>query len=80
MGRVIAGMLMMIAVAGGCTASSSEERAPAGTLTDPVEVCERLADVCRIDGSRLGVCTQVEGAAAEKCAGRTPCLACVPQH
>lgn len=30
---------------------------PAGTPTDPVEVCERAAEVCRLDDSRLGVCT-----------------------
>jgi hypothetical protein len=29
---------------------------PAGTTSDPVVKCERFADVCKIDGSRLGVC------------------------
>ena len=31
---------------------------PAGTTSDPVDVCERVADVCRIDKAKLGVCTQ----------------------
>jgi hypothetical protein len=82
MGRAVAGMLMMTAVALGCSPSGSggKERQPAGTPTDPVELCERLADVCRLDGSRLGVCIEVVGAAADRCAGQTPCLACVSQH
>ena len=31
---------------------------PTGTTNDPVEVCERVADVCRFEKSKLGVCTQ----------------------
>jgi hypothetical protein len=43
---------------------------PTGTTSDPVEVCERVADVCRIDKAKLGVCTQ----------GRGSALVCVSQH
>ena len=43
---------------------------PAGTTSDPVEVCEESMQVCRLDGSQLGVCTRETG-------GK---LACVSQH
>jgi len=46
----------------GCGPSTNSK--PAGTSADPVLVCERVADVCRLDKSRLGVCiqTQINGA------------------
>ena len=44
---------------------------PAGTSADPVEVCERVADVCRIDRARLGVCIRKY---------RGEGFACVSQH
>jgi hypothetical protein len=43
---------------------------PAGTTSDPVEVCERVADVCRIDKAKLGVCTQERGGSALVCASQ----------
>ena len=43
---------------------------PAGTAADPVEVCEKSAQVCRYEGAKLGVCTyQTDGE-----------LACTSQH
>ncbi|MBA3540947.1 MAG: hypothetical protein H0T79_15150 [Deltaproteobacteria bacterium] len=38
----------------GCGPTSSK---PAGTTNDPVVTCERVADVCKLDGPKLGVCT-----------------------
>jgi hypothetical protein len=56
------------------------EREPTGTPTDPVEVCTRVGDVCRIDGARLGVCEARRQSAAEgRCEGEG-CFACAPQH
>jgi hypothetical protein len=43
---------------------------PAGTSSDPVEVCERIADVCRIDKAKLGVCTQKRGNDGFVCASQ----------
>jgi len=43
---------------------------PKGTTADPVDVCERVEDVCRIDKAKLGVCTQ----------GRGSGLVCASQH
>ena len=45
---------------------------PTGTTADPVEKCERVADVCRIDKAKLGVCTHAAGGSAE--------LICASQH
>lgn len=49
-------LLPLILLLSACGPDRSKE--PAGTTADPVEVCERMADVCRIDGSRLGVCVR----------------------
>ena len=43
---------------------------PAGTTNDPVEVCERVADVCRIDKAKLGVCTQSRSGSGFICASQ----------
>jgi hypothetical protein len=43
---------------------------PKGTTNDPVEICERAADVCRIDKAKLGVCTQRGGGSAFVCASQ----------
>ena len=56
---------MMLLVACGPT-----NHKPAGTTSDPVEVCERVADVCRIDKAKLGVCTQERGGSALVCASQ----------
>ena len=48
-------VLLLVAA---CGPDNSEPRKPSGTPTDPVEVCERVGDVCRIDKAKLGVCTQ----------------------
>ena len=52
---------------------------PTGTPTDPVEVCERVADVCRLDGAKLGVCVEATPGAAA-CQGKSPCFVCQSQH
>lgn len=59
-------MLVGLAVAG----CESDSQKPAGTTADPVEVCEESAQVCRLDGAKLGVCTR-------QADGR---LACTSQH
>ncbi|HEY5923255.1 MAG TPA: hypothetical protein VIV11_16360 [Kofleriaceae bacterium] len=43
---------------------------PAGTTSDPVEVCERVADVCRIDKAKLGVCEQRRSGSGFICASQ----------
>lgn len=48
---IVIGLLAVFACSG------NSDKKPAGTMLDPVDVCERLADVCRLDKSRLGVCT-----------------------
>jgi hypothetical protein len=40
---------------------------PSGTSSDPVLTCERIADVCRLDGSRLGVCVQARNGSGFAC-------------
>lgn len=76
MPRLVAFLVMALL---GCSGSGSTEQAkPTGTPTDPVEVCERVADVCRLDGAKLGVC--VEGQPDTDCEGRRPCFLCADQH
>jgi hypothetical protein len=78
--RVATGFALVLFVA--CSSSSdSSKRKPAGTPTDPVAVCERIADVCRMDSSRLGVCTApLAGTKPAVCEGGEPCLICMSQH
>jgi hypothetical protein len=72
-------LALAVAVAAAC--SSSAPSKPAGTATDPVDVCERLADVCRLDGAQLGVCiAPPPGPRPDACGTREPCLVCVSQH
>ncbi len=40
----------------GCGPSGSTSAKPTGSPQDPVETCERFADVCKLDGAKLGVC------------------------
>ena len=54
----------------GCGPSSSSSAKPAGTMSDPVDVCERVADVCRLDKSQLGVCVSGRGTIALVCAAQ----------
>ena len=81
MARVALAIAVALAAACSSSETQSAKRKPTGTPTDPVLVCERVADVCRLDESRLGVCIEPPaGTAPESCAGRTPCLLCVSQH
>jgi hypothetical protein len=43
---------------------------PAGTTNDPVDVCERAYDVCKIDRAKLGVCTQRRAGSGFVCASQ----------
>jgi hypothetical protein len=70
--------LASILVHGGC--GEGVERTPTGTPTDPVAVCTRVGDVCRIDGARLGVCEARRQSAAEGTCEGEGCFACAPQH
>jgi len=63
--------VLVIAFVLGCGPDSSTPGAPAGTSADPAETCTRPADVCRLDGPKLGVCTQAR-------TGNT--LICASQH
>ncbi|MEO8705367.1 MAG: hypothetical protein ABI867_35315 [Kofleriaceae bacterium] len=45
-----------LVVLAACGSSSTAK--PSGTTSDPVETCEKVADVCRLDGAKLGVCVQ----------------------
>jgi len=56
--------LLAIAALAACGPSTSK---PAGTSADPVLVCERVADVCRLDKARLGVCVQEKPGAPFTC-------------
>lgn len=58
---------LLIVVACGSGGGSSK---PTGTTSDPVAVCERIADVCRIDQAKLGVCTQRRSGAGLVCASQ----------
>lgn len=79
MNRLVLALGVLVAL--GCSGETTSNRSPAGTPTDPVEVCERLADVCRLETSKLGVCTQpMPGTEPASCAGRKVCLICAPQH
>ncbi|MBA3396875.1 MAG: hypothetical protein H0T89_29870 [Deltaproteobacteria bacterium] len=61
--------IAVVALALGCGKDAGSKK-PAGTHADPVEVCERVADVCRLDRSKLGICVS-----------RSPTeLACASQH
>ena len=61
--RVI-GLLLVVA----CGSGSGGK--PAGTTNDPVEVCEKVADVCKIDNAKLGVCTHKRGGSGFVCASQ----------
>ncbi|MBA3502937.1 MAG: hypothetical protein H0T65_21420 [Deltaproteobacteria bacterium] len=54
-----------------CGSGDGEKQTkPAGTMRDPVEVCEKVADVCRIDKAKLGVCTQKRNGNGFVCASQ----------
>ncbi len=59
--------LVSLAAPSGCGRGSGK---PTGTAADPVTVCERLADVCRLDGNRLGVCAARTSGAGFTCASQ----------
>jgi|GEM_PF-1491083 len=81
----VALVALWFAAACGDSSDSSAARKPTGTPTDPVEVCERVADVCRLDGAKLGVCVEAAPNAAS-CppdgSGKAPakCFVCQSQH
>ena len=79
--RAIAAAVGLISVLACSNKSSSTRKKPAGTPTDPVEICERVADVCRVSGPKLGVCVEPPpGPPPPACADRSPCYLCAPQH
>ncbi len=65
MGRFRSLLVLLVA----CGPSS--DRKPTGSTNDPVEVCERIADVCRFEKSKLGVCMERRDGAG---------FICVSQH
>jgi len=65
---IVSRWLLSIVLLGAC--GPSGDREPAGTTADPVEVCERVADVCRIDKAKLGVCTQQRSGSGFVCASQ----------
>ena len=58
----------MLTLVAACGPSGTSK--PTGTTADPVEVCERVADVCRIDKAKLGVCTQGRDSSRLVCASQ----------
>ena len=61
-------MVVVAMLMSACSGSGDgKNHEPAGTSADPVAVCKRVADVCRIDRARLGVCTQTPDGSAIKC-------------
>ena len=66
-------MLRLVLVSGlllGCGPTRDSKSKPAGTTADPVLTCERVGDVCKIDGSRLGVCEQAKSGSGVSCASQ----------
>jgi hypothetical protein len=82
--RCVLAVAALLALAGACTSPSdspSKERKATGSPTDPVDVCERVGDVCRLSESQLGVCiAPPAGSKPDACAGRDPCFICTSQH
>jgi hypothetical protein len=74
--RAVAAALLL-ALAGCPPEGDPGARRPAGTPTDPVDACERMGQVCRIDRARLGVCTD---GPPGSCPDGASCLRCVSQH
>lgn len=75
--------ILVATVAGAALIACADEpgeRTPTGAPTDPVETCERVGDVCRIDDARLGVCEARRASAAEGTCEGDGCFACAPQH
>jgi hypothetical protein len=64
-------VLLTCLVLAGCGRGAGGTEKAKGTSADPVEVCERLGDVCKLDSSRLGVCSPPKEGTA---------LVCAPQH
>ncbi|GAB4560758.1 MAG: hypothetical protein Tsb0020_07710 [Haliangiales bacterium] len=61
-----------LAACDGTSGATEQKKKPSGTMADPVEVCERIADVCRLNnGSQLGVCTPNSSGDS---------FICAPQH
>lgn len=61
---------LLLVVVAACESSDEPKAKPTGTLSDPVEVCEKVADVCRIDKAKLGVCTQKRDGSGLVCASQ----------
>ena len=60
----------LLLMSGLALAACGPDSKPAGTSADPVDVCEKSAQVCRYEGAKLGVCThQTDGR-----------LVCTSQH
>lgn len=61
---------LVAAALAACGSSGSSSGKPAGTLSDPVDVCTRAADVCRIDRAKLGVCSAARAGSGFVCASQ----------
>ena len=53
-----------------CGESGRSAGKPAGTTSDPVVRCERFADVCKLEGARLGVCASDRSGSGFVCASQ----------
>ena len=73
---ILGAVLVLGCSSGGSSGADDGEREPAGTPTDPVEVCERAGDVCKMDDARLGVCVEAPGSACAE----DICYRCQSQH
>lgn len=63
--RALPCLLLVVAI--GCGRKGD---APKGTSANPVETCERFGDVCKLDGSRLGVCSPPKAGTGLECAAQ----------
>lgn len=61
---LVAASVLFLAVACGPESAGDAKK---GTISNPVEVCERFGDVCRIDGARLGVCNRAQTPSGWSC-------------
>jgi hypothetical protein len=68
--RYATGMVRQLALLLVVACGPGGEGKPTGTTSDPVDTCERVADVCRIDRAKLGVCSQRQRGSGFVCASQ----------
>jgi hypothetical protein len=59
--------ILITCLALGCGRGAPEKK---GTAANPVEVCEHLGEVCKLDKARLGVCSPTKEGTGLTCAAQ----------